>query len=353
MQAEHGGEYPVPITISDVAQLAGVSIKTVSRVINKEPNVRAKTRDKVAAVIRETGYEPNPSARGLASRRSNLIALFYDDLMAESTYVVNVQRGLLQCCRSSGYELLVHPLKYHEKGIRNIPEEITRHSRQTRIDGVILTPPLCDLQVVIRTLEKLNLPFVRLSPGQYESGSMCVHTNDRVAARSVTEHLLQLGHRQVALIAGHSGHKAVKLRERGFREAMEAAGLTVDEHWVLQGESLFEPAYNSALKLLGEPHRPTAIFALTDDMAAGVISAAHELGIAVPEQLSVAGFDDAQIAKQLWPTLTTVRQPIQEMAEAATNLLLDQLHGRNNPVREIAMDTQLIMRNSTGPAMKN
>lgn len=337
-------------TIQDVARLAGVSIKTVSRVVNREPNVRPATRDRVQTAIGELGYQPNPAARGLASRRTHLIGLFYDNLMAETTYVVNVQRGVLARCRAEGYELLIHPFNYHANGIRGLSEEIKTHIDKTRIDGVILTPPLADLAIVIKTLEQLQKPQVRLSPGHYQSGSPCVHTDDCKAARTMTEHLIQLGHKHIAFIAGHRDHLAVRHRQEGFIQAMTAAGLNIGNNAIVQGENTFESGAECAKTLLSHRTAPTAIFASTDEMAAGVISIAHQRGLAVPRDLSVAGFDNAQIAHQIWPALTTISQPVNQMAEVATGLLLDQLRGQINSITRIAMDTELVVRDSTGPA---
>lgn len=337
-------------TIDDVASLAGVSIKTVSRVVNMEPNVRPVTRDRVQSAIRELGYQPNPSARGLASKRSHLVGLFYDNLMAETTYVVNVQRGVLARCRTEGYELLIHPFNYHQNGSKGLAEEINANVLKTRLDGAILTPPLSDLAIVLESLQQLGKPNVRLSPGHYQSGTPCVYTDDCRAARLMTEYLIQLGHQHIAFIAGHSGHLAVANRAAGFIEAMTAAGLNTDTMAVCQGDNTFASGADCARELLARKQAPTAIFASTDEMAAGVMSVAHQLGYSIPRDLSVAGYDNAQIAHQIWPALTTVAQPVSDMAEMATQLLIDQLRGGTKNITQVAMQTELVVRDSTGPA---
>ncbi|GAB3097947.1 LacI family transcriptional regulator [Aestuariicella hydrocarbonica] len=340
----------ITTTIEDVANLAGVSIKTVSRVVNMEPNVRPATRERVQDAIRELGYQPNPSARGLASKRSYLVGLFYDDLMAESTYIVNVQRGVLTRCRKEGYELLIHPFNYHQNGINGLAEEITANIIKSRIDGVILTPPLSDLSIAIETLKRLDKPQIRLSPGHHESGSPCVYSDDRIAARLMTEHLIQLGHKRIAFIAGHSGHLAIVHRQTGFIDAMTAAGLNIDNASVSQGSNTFESGVKCAREILSHERAPTAIFASTDEMAAGVMSVAHQLGYSIPGDLSVAGYDNSQIAHQVWPALTTIAQPVNEMAEIATGLLIDQLRGGKKSISQVAMQSELVLRDSTGPA---
>lgn len=331
--------------IEDVAKRAGVSIKTVSRVVNMEPNVRSTTRERVLTAIAELNYQPNSSARSLAGNRSYLIGLLYDNPSAN--YVIDVQGGVLKRCRKEGYDLLIHPCDYRDP---KLDSDILRLLRQTRIDGVILTPPLSDLPSVAEILDKQEIPYVRLSPADYQHGSPSVHTDDQRAAMAMTQHLLGLGHRRIAFIAGHPDHRAVAQRQDGFREAMKAAGLRVTRHTVAQGYNSFESGVTCARQLLARNPRATAIFASNDDMAAGVIRVAHEQGLSIPGDLSVAGFDDSPVASQIWPALTTVRQPVQAMADSAAGLLVDRLRLRSVPVTEVSMATELVLRDSTGPA---
>lgn len=347
-------------TIQDVAALAGVSIKTVSRVVNAEPNVRDTTRHKVEKAIKELRYQPNPAARGLASNRSYLVGLFCDSALSETSYVAEVASGVLARCRQDRYELLLHPFNYHLGGSKNLAADITQHVQQSRIDGAIITPPLADLEVVCETLENLNKPFVRIAPGRYQEGSPCVHTHDLRAALNMTRHLIQLGHRRIGFIEAPPDHLAMGQRKAGYLQAMSEADIEVNPNYIIrssvvtetQRSAQFVKSKELALTLLRQSKPPTAIFACTDEMAASVLSAAHELGIRVPDQLSVAGFDNSALSIQVWPTLTTVHQPSREMASTATDLLLNRLQGRSSSVREMSLETELIIRDSTGPAPK-
>lgn len=334
------------VTIDDVARAAGVSMKTVSRVVNREPGVREATRDRVMAAIREMDYRPNQSARSLASNRSYLIGLLFDTDMANSSYVMGVQQGILARCRQEGYELMIHPCNYQEKQFEQELRSIVRH---TRIDGLILIPPLSDLLLVGNTLRDCQIPYASIAPALPRDGHPSVKTDDHRAAFQLTEHLLQLGHRNIAFIAGNPDHGAVTQRMKGFRDAMRKAGVRLSRGSIIQGYNTFESGLSCAQGLLARKSRPTAIFAANDDMAAGAMKVAHEEGLSIPGDISIAGFDDSPVARQLWPALTTVRQPVQAMSEAAAGLLLDQLNARGVPISEVSMSTELVLRDSTGP----
>ncbi|WP_036536043.1 LacI family DNA-binding transcriptional regulator [Oceanobacter kriegii] len=328
-------------TIDNVAQLAGVSIKTVSRVVNQEPNVKQQTRDKVQAAIDELGYKPNLSARSLASKRSYLVSLLYDNFLAASAYVVNLQCGVIERCRQEGYELLIHPLNYQAP---NLIEEIERFINASGIDGLMLTPPLSDDPKLIDALKTLGKPFVRISPATCNGDASCVYTDDRQVADEMTQHLIDQGHRQIAFIAGRPDHLAVGQRQLGYEDAMHRNGLTPS---TCQGYSSFETGAECARQLLQAPQRPTAIFAGNDEMATGAISTAHEMGIAIPAQLSVAGFDDNDLATHCWPAMTTVRQPVAEMAAAAADILLQSLKTKQPPVQQLQLQSSVVVRQST------
>jgi LacI family transcriptional regulator len=333
------------VTIDDVAALAKVSIKTVSRVVNQEYGVRQSTREKVLDAIAQLNYRPNTSARSLAGNRSFVLGLLYGNPSA--TYVIDVQVGVLSTCRPQGYDLLIHPCDYTDK---NISIEIVDLIHQKRIDGVILTPPLTDHLPVLDALKKINLPFVRIAPTLNRELSSYVITNDHQAAYDMTCQLIALGHVKIGFICGHSDHRAMAHRFEGYKAALSNNGIKFNADWVETGLNSFESGEISAQKLLQKKSRPTAIFAANDDMAAAVIMVAHQQGIKMPADLSVAGFDDTPVAHQIWPTLSTVRQPIQQMARKATELLLAQLKGKAVPLSASCLDSTLIMRDSVGLA---
>lgn len=335
----------VKATIDDVAEVAGVSIKTVSRVVNKEPNVRPETRDKVLAAITELNYRPNSSARSLAGNRSYVLGLLYGDPSAN--YVLDIQEGVLSVCRPQGYDLLIHPCNHRDE---NLTREIVDLLHQKRIDGLILTPPLSDHLEVIGELKKINIPFVRVAPTRNKEVSPYVETNDQEASYDMTCQLIAMGHSRIGFICGHPDHLAVTHRYEGYKAALIENDIPLLDELVEQGLNTFESGELCARKLLQRHPRPTAIFAANDEMAAGALMVAHQSGIKVPGELSVAGYDDTPVAHQLWPSLTTVRQPVQQMAKKATDLLLKQLRGKDVQLPASMLSSCLVVRDSTGPA---
>ena len=213
-------------TIDDVAELAGVSMKTVSRVVNQEPNVRASTKAKVDAAIEQLHYRPNQSARNLASQRTHLIVLIYDDPSAydipSSGYVIRMQQGTLRACREADYELLIHPCNYRKK---NLDAEIGALIEQTRPAGIVLAAPLSNMPKIVRSIKSTDTPFVRLSPGANRGDQLAIATNDREVSAEMTRYLASLGHRRIAFIAGHKSHKAVVNRYLGYQDGLAQSGL--------------------------------------------------------------------------------------------------------------------------------
>ncbi|PVM86717.1 LacI family DNA-binding transcriptional regulator [Caulobacter endophyticus] len=334
------------VTIHDVARMSGVSIKTVSRVLNREPNVKADTRDRVQEAVAALNYRPNISARSLAGSKAYLIGVFFDN--PSPAYVTDVQLGAIGRCRTEGYHLIVEPLD--SEG--DVEEQVAPMLATLRMDGVILTPPVCDDVRVLDVLDAEGVPYVRLSPDKDLDRSAYVRMDDMAAAYEMTAHLIKLGHKDIAFIKGHPDHGAAHLRYDGYAKAMADHGLAVREDRVAQGWFSFRSGFEAAETLLAGADRPTAIFASNDDMALGVMAVANRLRLNVPETLSVAGFDDTPGAKVVWPQLTTVRQPIQAMAAAAADLLLSgDLKGEDGaapPSR--LLDFELVLRESTGPA---
>ena len=331
--------------IADVARLAGVSIKTVSRVANKEPNVSEATRARVQAAIDSLSYRPDPSARSLASRRSFLIGLLYDNPSA--SYLVNIQHGALAISRAEGYDLVIHPCASQDE---HLNREIASMVAQSKVDGVILTPPLSDMASIARLLEDLGTPFARIAPADRRPERSEVYTNDREACAEMTAYLASLGHRRIGFIVGHPDHGALQARLKGYEDGLAANGLEMEESLIEQGYNSFASGADCATRLLSLADRPTAVFASNDDMAAGAMRVAHEMGLAIPGDVSVAGFDDVPLASQLWPSLTTIRQPIEAMARRATELLLMELRGERHELAK-TIDSTLIVRDSTGPAI--
>ncbi|MCP4659173.1 MAG: LacI family transcriptional regulator [bacterium] len=331
------------ITIDDVAQRAGVSIKTVSRVFNREPNVRPATRDKVLAAAKELDYWPNLSARRLASNRSFVIGLLYDN--PQSDYVTDIQHGSLEVCRREGYHLLIHPCT---NAAPDLVEEALGLHRQTTVDGFILTQPVADWKPLTRALAESGIRFVRVSQRHSDQISPCISGDDEQAAYKMTAHLISLGHRRIGFIMGHPDHGSSHERLRGYHAALDQYQLPPSSALVEQGLYNFESGYSCARRLLSSRPRPTAIFASNDHMAMGVLTAAHEQQLRVPADLSVGGFDDTPMARYAWPPLTTVRQPIREIARLATEVLVKVLRGDEPGERAYRLRSELIPRGSTG-----
>lgn len=325
-------------TIRDVARLAGVSIKTVSRVMNDQQYVSADKRDRVRQVMLDIGFQPSQAARALAGHRSHQIALICDN--PNPWYVYEIQLGVRERCARDKIRMIAQP---YDRASPTLLDDIVALIDQAHPDGLVLAPPACDDVRVIAELERRGIPFVRLQPGARIDAGPSVAIDNDVAAFDMTTHLLGLGHRRIGFVVGERSYAASGQRLAGHIRALGEAGVDVDLALIRQGE--FDvasgEAAGEALLSLAEP--PTAIFASSDDMAAGVLAAAHRRGIAVPAALSVAGFDDGPTARIVWPALTTVRQPVRALAIAATDLLLAP-DGDRSP-RRIAHE--LVLRAST------
>jgi LacI family transcriptional regulator len=335
---------PPSVTINEVADLAKVSPKTVSRVINNEPRVRGATRTRILRAIEELNYKPNLNARGLASNRSFLIGLFCD---RPGDYLSEFQAGAVERCREASVHLMVEPWDVRSP---NIEKQIDTLLGQLRLEGVILLPPLSDHRVMLGKLQEAAIPVVRIAPQENLSASPSIGIDDYAASREVTAHFIKLGHRRIGFILGHPGHGATEQRYLGFVDEMRAHQIPVVPELVQTGNFVFADGLICAERMLRAASPPTAIFASNDDMAAAVISMARKVGLDLPSQLSVAGFDDAPLAAMIWPELTTVRQPVADMARRAADLII-QLEPRRKgwpePMPRHLFDHELIIRNST------
>ena len=331
------------VRLEDVARAASVSPKTVSRVLNDEVNVSDATRKRVLAAMEAMDYRPHPSARSLAGSRSFLVAMLYDNNdNPASTYLAEIQDGVLEACDAHRYSMMVRPLRRRSDDfIRRLDTLISDHHP----DGVVLTPPITDYAPLLKRLRERNVPYASVSPMQRD-GVIGVTMDEQGAARAIVEHLLALGHRRIAHVIGIADHGASRWRLAGYREAMAAAGLPEDPALVVQGAFTFGSGVAAARELFALEQRPTAVFAANDDMATGVMWAAGEYGLKVPHDLSVCGFDDTPLARQLWPALTTIQQPSREMGKIAATQLLNLLRGRG-PGQLVQVPFSLQIRDST------
>lgn len=337
-------------TITDVAHRSGVSIKTVSRVINQESGVHPDTRDLVLKVVAELRYRPKLSARSLAGARSFLIGLLYYDPSA--AFVGDVQQGATLRCREAGYHLVVESL---HNDAPDLAQQVSRMVSALQPDGMILTPPLCDNPAVLKALRENHTPCVLVSPARDVKGMASVRMDDTKASEEITNLLIGLGHERIAFINGPRDQAASGLRYQGYLRAMKSHGLAVDPELVCAGDFVFASGVEAANKLLSRRVRPTAVFAGNDDMALGVLAAAQRLGLAVPGDLSIAGFDDSPAARLVWPPLTTVRQPKNEMARVAVEMLIAANRSDAPAVTEDRLHRvlphELVVRDSTTTPM--
>jgi len=325
-------------TIKDVSALAKVSLKTVSRVLNNEPYVSAEMRQRVESAVAELNFTPSLAARILAGRKSYQIALIYDNHSPH--YIHQIQTGVWARCVEEGVRLLAQPC---DAASPQLADEVGGLIDQTHVDGVILSSPVTDAMGALEELERRSVPYVRISPGTEHARSSSVSMDDVQAADEMTSHLIALGHRRIGFVIGHQNHQASDLRLYGYRRALDRAGIAYEPKYVRQGQFDFASGEAAADILLDLPRRPTAIFASNDDMAAGVLTVAHRRGLSLPRDLSVAGFDDTALASQLWPPLTTVRQPTRDLAYAAATLLFER--GEDPVHRRLAHE--LVVRAST------
>jgi len=327
-------------TIIDVGRLAKVSAKTVSRVFNNAPHVSDELKARVHAAARELDYHPNVLAQALVRRRSHLIGLIYEKPSA--SYVVELQRGVLERLQDERYRLVVIPLS----SVAERPAEVVALARSAALDGVVLAPPASDNPQVLRDLEAAGICCARIAPTRELDLAHGVTIDDVTAARQVAEYLIRLGHRSIGIIKGDPNHAASETRLVGYTQALTAAGIALDPALVEDGNFTRESGYVAGHRLLGRTSRPTAILAQNDDMAVGALMAARDAGLTVPNDLSIVGFDDSEIAQVSWPTITTVRQPVYEMAMTAADMVIAQLEARSCE-RTIAHSHELVIRGST------
>jgi len=321
-------------TIYDVAELAGVSAKTVSRVVNEDKAVKNSTREKVLEAMARLDYRPNAQARSLRMGGKASIGFLLED--PTSGYQGRFHHAMLTACMESRKYLAV---ELYEAGMPDWQAYLDRFINDAQIKDMILLPTLCDFGPLKSFLKARNINCVLISPSTPDSHYPSVAMDDRLAARDVVEYLFSLGHTKIAHIGGHPDHAASILRRNGFYEAYDAAGLPrPPAAYMEQGFFSFKSGFQAAERLLALKDRPTAIFACNDEMAAATCSVAHKMGLRIPADIAIIGFDDAPISSAIWPALTTVRQPYLEMARRSVQILNtagDTLTASDRQIRHI------------------
>ena len=332
-------------TIHDVARQAKVSVKTVSRVLNGYAHVSERTRSKVQEAIKSLDYAPSMIARQMRLGNNLSIGVLFSD--PASGYQSQVNHALLKACSDAHRYLAVELFDEKAADWRG---QVKQFLDRSGVSSMILVPPICDSVPVHQLLREEGVRFVLISPSRPVAGASAVAMDDRMAGREVVEHLVSLGHRRIAHIAGRPGHVVTALRRLGWQDALQEAGLLAEsDELVVEGDFSFRKALIQAETLLSRRTRPTAIFAANDHMAIAVMMAAHKLGLRVPEDLSVAGFDDTPMGRSIWPPLTTVAQPFEELSRSAVSLLSDPGKAANRAHEVHILQHELILRSSTAP----
>ena len=325
------------VTIRDVAARAGVSVATVSKVINNRYGVASGTSARVQAVIDELGYEASLVAQSLRNHRTNVIGILVADLEPFSTELL---KGAADAIRGSGFELVIYSAGGHSGDRVGWERRYLSRLSGTLIDGAVLvTPTVVDVNY--------GSPIVAIDPHTGQSGLPTVDSDNLRGAQLATGHLLSLGHRRIAMLTGRPDLESAQLRERGYREALQAAGASVDESLIRCGDYDPEVSLEQARLLLTGPNPPTAVFAANDMSAIATIEVATELGRHVQADLSVVGFDNIPESALCAPPLTTVEQPIRKMGERSIELLLSLIRGERLQATHITLATNLVIRQST------
>ena len=337
------------VTILDVAKHAGVSPMTASRVINGNPNVGPAMRERVLASVKTLGYRPNLAGRSLRTSSTARIGVLYSNPSA--AYLNQFMLGVLEQSSLSGSQVLIEKCS----GIRSQRAAVQR-LLEAGVDGVILPPPLCDSPQTLQELHARRIPAIAVATGVPMEGVASVRIDDYQGARAMTRYLLELGHRDIGFIKGDPKHTPSALRAAAFFETMAKAGIEVPPERVAQGLFTYRSGLAAASQLLNLKRRPTAIFSSNDDMAAATVAIAHGMGLRIPEDLTVVGFDDTPVATTVWPELTTIHQPVTAMGRAAVSLMLEDIRRKRSghpmsPVHQV-MKYTLVKRGSSAPPQR-
>ncbi|MEJ2526080.1 MAG: LacI family DNA-binding transcriptional regulator [Desulfuromonadales bacterium] len=326
------------ITIQDVARTAGVSVSTVSRVLNDKDDVAPETYEKVRDVIREMGYTSSLAARSMRSRRTNVIGLIMPDV--GDPFSVQVMRGVNRAITEMGYDLILYT-----SGSHRWPTTAERERHYVSllngsiVDGTIIVTPAA-------TSFSTSAPVVAIDPNTISPDCSSVISTNHAGALAAVEHLISQGHRRIGFISGRPDLQSSQRRLDGYQDALRAAGLPVEQELSVTGDYTRETGFRCARELLSLPEPPTAVFAANDQSAFGVIEAAEEMGLRIPDDLSVVGFDNVPEAAYSNPALTTVDQFIESMGHIGTEILVDLIEGRASDVTHHKIATQLVVRDS-------
>lgn len=331
---------PSNITIVDVAREAGVSYSTVSRVVNNFKYVKPETRDKVEAAMDKLGYVANLKARSLAGGRSQVIGLLIYEL--DTSYHVEIVRGIDAEITNSEYDLMLSTTHKRKRKESTYVTQLT----QGMVDGLLFILPR-NLEAYTGDLDRKQFPYVLIDhPGMDDVNCNTITVTNWQGAYDATQYLIDLGHRRIGFITGFIEVASAQDRLAGYQTAVRDNGLFIDPELICKGDFLEESGYEAAKKFLSIEKPPTAIFASSDVSAFGAMRAIDEAGLRVPEDISIIGFDDVPESSYIRPRLTTVRQPLREMGELATRMLVARVEDPTIPSEHVELPTTLMVRDT-------
>jgi len=333
------------LTLEDIAELAGVSRSTVSRVVNEQPNVRDAVRKRVLEVIQDTGYRPNAAARTLASQRTWTVGMILPlsvSFFFTDPYYSHLTKGIAQACNQYDYTLALFLVSSKEDEEKMFP----RISRRGLLDGVIVQSGHHGDQGIISHLVDANLPLVVVGRPFRSDNVSYVDIDNVNAAYNAVAHLIRLGYQRIGTVTGPVTSTVGIDRKEGYRKALVERGRTIDESLIVEGDFTEVGGYYATQKMLSA--KPDAVFAASDVMAIGAMRAVRDAGLRIPEDIAFVGFDDLPIATFSDTQLTTIRQPVISFGAKAVEILIDLIENGNNPPRHIIMDTELVIRESCG-----
>lgn len=334
----------MPVTLQTVADRVGVSTMTVSNVINGRGKVSAETRARVKEAIRLTGYVPNVAARRLAGAAGTRLGLLYPDV--RTPFLTDVLLAALASANAVGAQLVVRegrlPTVDHA-------EQLVMEAIEAGAEGLLLVPPYAELLSGSAYFQRLGIPAAAIAGAQPLAGMQTVRIDNRLAADQLASHLIQAGHRHIAFVTGPMDHGDSHERLLGFQDAMARHARPVEPAFIRSGRFSFQSGCEATEALLALQTRPTAVLASNDDMALGVLWVAQRAGLRVPEDLSVAAFDDTAASRRAWPPLTVAAQPMPQMADAAVAAIVACLVGKADlPDGEVVLPHELLIRTSSG-----
>lgn len=330
------------VTIVEVARTSGVSYSTVSRVLSGYEFVKEATRNRVMEAVEQLGYVANLQARSLAGGRSRIIGMLVPNL--DNGYVGTIMRGIDQELERAKYDLILYTSHRHPGNESVYVRAITNGMTE----GLLLIAPLVPTSYV-NDLRARNFPYVLIDQADRTEDSSVVEATNWQGAYDATRYLSQLGHTQIAFIAGALAISSAVDRLHGYKAAMADCGIPIREEWIIEGDFQQQTGYETAKRLLQSTDpRPTAILASNDLSAFGAMDAARECGLRIPDDISIIGFDDIPQSSVIYPKLTTIRQPLEQMGQVAARMLLAQIEDPGQTPQRVALPTQLVIRDSCG-----